>query len=328
METKRDVKIKTYTPEERAERRRRSSVVKSREEVLQYLVGDTDDASEASWMEDLRAQGIDVDEFLEVEAPAHEKMQKRLSIQRRLSVLEIADRPERRSILKSLRFQELSPKELVEVDSKNYNWNATNRQTIEKNRAWALEMARKRAAEMAADPELGFTLTPAPASASPVETPAAYPKVPPPEIRPFPPLGPADFETVVPPTPRELGTPPPACPVRPINLVSTVPRQGGIATGVVDDAGAEALAPDAMVVVCEPCGARLRCPRRVSLARCGKCKKVVPACPAEDRANGSYPATPLPWPAQGFPSRRAASEKLDVVREFPDQSRHNRSSVL
>ena len=61
MEKKRDVKIKTYTPEERAERRRRSSVAKSREEVLQYLVGDTDDASEASWMEDLRAQGIDVD---------------------------------------------------------------------------------------------------------------------------------------------------------------------------------------------------------------------------------------------------------------------------
>ena len=62
---------RTYTPEERAERRRRSSSY-SRE--VKQLIDDVDegdnDSDTASWVKDLREQGVDVDEFLSTAFPS------------------------------------------------------------------------------------------------------------------------------------------------------------------------------------------------------------------------------------------------------------------
>jgi len=58
--------VKTYTPEERAERRRRSSV---KREIKPLIDDEEDEESEASWIADLRAQGVDVAEFLSEALP-------------------------------------------------------------------------------------------------------------------------------------------------------------------------------------------------------------------------------------------------------------------
>jgi len=58
--------VKTYTPEERAERRRRSS---QKREIKPLIDDEEDEESEASWIADLRAQGVDVAEFLSEALP-------------------------------------------------------------------------------------------------------------------------------------------------------------------------------------------------------------------------------------------------------------------
>ena len=58
--------VRTYTPEERAERRRRSSV---KRESKPLIDDEEDEESEASWIADLRAQGVDVAEFLSEALP-------------------------------------------------------------------------------------------------------------------------------------------------------------------------------------------------------------------------------------------------------------------
>ena len=58
--------VRTYTPEERAERRRRSSV---KREIKPLIDDEEDEESEASWIADLRAQGVDVAEFLSEALP-------------------------------------------------------------------------------------------------------------------------------------------------------------------------------------------------------------------------------------------------------------------
>ena len=60
--------VRTYTPEERAERRRRSS---QKREIKPLIDDEEDDdeESEASWIADLRAQGVDVAEFLSEALP-------------------------------------------------------------------------------------------------------------------------------------------------------------------------------------------------------------------------------------------------------------------
>ena len=71
--------VRTYTPEERAERRRKSSVRRANsnsnaqafvdlQSTLTLDAGD-DESAEASWIADLRAQGVDVDEFLTAALP-------------------------------------------------------------------------------------------------------------------------------------------------------------------------------------------------------------------------------------------------------------------
>jgi hypothetical protein len=69
--------VRTYTPEERAERRRKSSErrANSNSNAQAFVdlqstldVGD-DESAEASWIADLRAQGVDVDEFLTAALP-------------------------------------------------------------------------------------------------------------------------------------------------------------------------------------------------------------------------------------------------------------------
>mmetsp|Transcript_23309 Transcript_23309/g.49856 ORF Transcript_23309/g.49856 Transcript_23309/m.49856 type:complete len:361 (-) Transcript_23309:399-1481(-) len=63
--------VKSYTPQERAERRRRSSQ-KSTNRPLVEDVGEDEAqsaAGEASWIADLRAQGVDVEEFLQSAIP-------------------------------------------------------------------------------------------------------------------------------------------------------------------------------------------------------------------------------------------------------------------
>ena len=63
--------VRTYTPEERAERRRRSS---SYSRDVKQLIDDVDegdnDSDTASWVKDLREQGVDVDEFLSTAFPS------------------------------------------------------------------------------------------------------------------------------------------------------------------------------------------------------------------------------------------------------------------
>ncbi|KAL7462688.1 hypothetical protein ACHAXS_003059 [Conticribra weissflogii] len=64
--------VRTYTPEERAERRRRSSSlhitgsidVRQRRSSITRVESSKSTNSEASWMKDLRAQGVDIAEFL------------------------------------------------------------------------------------------------------------------------------------------------------------------------------------------------------------------------------------------------------------------------
>jgi len=58
--------VRTYTPEERAERRRRSS---QKREIKPLIDEEEDEESEASWIADLRAQGVDVAEFLSEALP-------------------------------------------------------------------------------------------------------------------------------------------------------------------------------------------------------------------------------------------------------------------
>ena len=62
-----------YTPEERAERRRRSSERRFTTRPLldpdDVSLSDDGESDEASWIKDLRSQGVDVDDFLKAAFP-------------------------------------------------------------------------------------------------------------------------------------------------------------------------------------------------------------------------------------------------------------------
>lgn len=283
----------TYTPEERADRRRRSSEI----------------TNDESWMADLRAQGVDVEEFLTVpegidgsdrsgsaiskaacsvmSMPQHKEI-----VERRFSQFMenayILDEATGDMVLNSLEDEnEKRWQKLVEDDSKNYKHESSTRKETEKNREWAKNMALKRAAEA------GYKIPQSSSNAQKdriVSQLTIHTRVKSPPKVSLPVLGEGDFDSVeMPPsTPQDLALPPPPLPHKLPDLVSMISTRcvDGIGEGIAVDGGfedaLETLDSESVIVSCirYDCGVYLRCSRGSSLVRCQRCNTVSPATPA------------------------------------------------
>lgn len=262
--------VKAYTPEERAERRRRSSQVRL---TNKPLIEEGDD--DASWIADLRALGVDVGEFLKATLPpavvsipdeqsdkeqsdvssSHSQSSpaRRLSQVQRDSLLsQFSDQPDANEKSKQ-RFSQFLDKSYVfdetmgdivinscedmsqkrwqkEVEEDSKNYNP-NSTTKEK-----IEQNKSWALKMARQrtAEAGYKPAPDTAQDSPSNKPI-YPKVRPPPTRPLPLIDEQDFDITEPPlNPRELGISPPSLPHQLVDLVPKVSRSvEGIVDGIV-----------------------------------------------------------------------------------------------
>mmetsp|Transcript_9760 Transcript_9760/g.17689 ORF Transcript_9760/g.17689 Transcript_9760/m.17689 type:complete len:322 (+) Transcript_9760:155-1120(+) len=304
--------VRTYTPQERDARRRQSVAMRNIQPVTQDDGGGDDD--EESWIADLRAQGVNVSDFLKVTAPPEiidipdevpvGRLMSRLSIlslnsdradvsvngrnKRFTQFLDKAyvfDETVGDMVIKS--FEDMSKKRWqreVEEDSKTFDPNSTTEEKIQQNKEWALKMARRRAAKAGHN-------DPAPKPSedrSDSSNQNIYPKVQPPSTIPLPKIDEKDFELSEPTLNRaELGITPPPLPHQLADLVPKGRRSKmeGIVDGLVFEGTYEEVLescdPETMVVTCinPDCNSYLHCSRESSLVRCGRCKSVSPACP-------------------------------------------------
>ena len=312
------VKLKTYTPEERALRRSGTSIITERP----ILTNATEDFNE-SWFDDLRDQGVDIEEFLkdviepggdtDDDASASSEVH---SVIRRMSRLSKTQQQEliRRITLSTdneavkQRFSSffgqtyeydpvtgapvlLSAEEVekrkwekeVEEDCKHFDPKGTSAETREKNRQWAIEMARKHVVAAGFEPEVDYEDTPVDTSPSDIETDIPQP----PPIDPLPlveelDLGPTPKRVL---GPRSIGIMPPSLPHKLTDVIPKLSRSdiAAISSGIVVDGSLEdgwaTCDASTMVVSCinEECVSYLRCPRFASLVRCSSCNTVSPA---------------------------------------------------
>ncbi|KAL3791898.1 hypothetical protein HJC23_010758 [Cyclotella cryptica] len=180
------VTIKTYTPEERDQRRRRTSIV-----LDSPAVNDNENLDfNESWFEDLRAEGIDIDEFLkDVIPPSAEtsgdasrdssNIFRRMSKQQQAQLFRrISSSSTSRESVKqrlssffgqSYEFHPVtgeamlrSPEEMEEKnwqrereeDSRYFDPQATSSERRVRNKQWAIDMALRRVAEAGFEPEV------------------------------------------------------------------------------------------------------------------------------------------------------------------------------
>ncbi|KAL7540526.1 hypothetical protein ACHAWF_006705 [Thalassiosira exigua] len=309
--------VKTYTPEERAERRRRSS----QKRTTKPLIKAGDEECDASWIVELRAQGVDVDDFLQAAVPeivsipceqsdkecdrslpSVQESAKDLPREAQRSAVhldsEISDVSER----VKQRFSQFMDKSYIfdeavgdvvmrsleqtsqarwdrerKEDSKNYDPSGTTEEKIRQNREWALSRALRRTGERQCNESHESTASP---------EKAIHPKVHPPPTPPLPKIDEKDLDLSEPMlNPRDLGIFPPPLPYKLIDLVPKGTRSvGGIADGIVTNNNHEgelSFDSESMVVFCTnaQCASQLICSRGASLVRCKNCDTVSPACP-------------------------------------------------
>lgn len=310
--------VRHYTPEERAERRRRSSVKKDITPLVDDDGGDGDLG--ASWMADLRSQGVDVEEFLKAARPdtrgggsnrslGGSEGSKRIPTARESSIQSLMSNQSgtdgsssslarnkssfhgKSDDMAKKAVEKMSDEQWQEVvgeDSRSYDPSHTSEEEIKQAREWAIKMAHKRAAQAGFKPATETNATTDDDSSSMSANKTQYPKIGPPPIQPLPPLDEDDFNSVSEPplNPKELGIFPPSLPH---SLSDLVPKASKKSSGIVDGLVIhgtsqevwESCDSDSMVALCtnDQCNAFLYCPRNSSLIRCEKCNAVSPACP-------------------------------------------------
>ncbi|KAL3790730.1 hypothetical protein ACHAWO_013549 [Cyclotella atomus] len=321
------VKLKSYTPEERAERRKRTSIIER-----PALTNATEDFDE-SWFHDLRHQGVDIEEFLkDVIEPCADgdvddsstssdvqgvtKRLSRLSVHQKHQLMRKLSSFTDNTVVKD-RFSSffgqsyeydpitgepvlLSVEEIqkrkwekeVEEDSRHFDPKGSSAEARERNKQWAIEMARKHVIAAGFEPEIHEEVNSDDCSQPEIETEMPAP----PPAEPLPPveelnLGPKPETSL---GPRSIGITPPLFPHK---LTDIIPKHDlsdlvGIPTGAVVDGslgdGWTSCDATTMLVSCmnDECTSYLRCPRFTSLVRCSVCNAVSPA-------------TCLPLPDQG-----------------------------
>jgi hypothetical protein len=272
-----------------------------------------------SWLGDLQKQGIDIDEFLNDVVPTasgDNSSSEPSSVLRRMSQDQRTALMERLSSVSSISsalknqfssfygqsyelhpttgdvvFQ--SPEDMerkkwekeVEEDSRNFDPNGISVQNRERNRQWAISMARSRVAEAGFEPEKDEEEEEIVQSESAIETDIPLP--PPPD--PLPPV--EEFNLASPHEtslgPQNIGIRPPSLPHKLSDVIPKLSRfdlvgitNGAVVNGSLEEAWATCDS-NTMIVSCinndlEKCDSFLRCPRVASLVRCPRCKTVSP----------------------------------------------------
>eukprot|EP00571_Detonula_confervacea_P001559 CAMPEP_0172329476 /NCGR_PEP_ID=MMETSP1058-20130122/60902_1 /TAXON_ID=83371 /ORGANISM="Detonula confervacea, Strain CCMP 353" /LENGTH=354 /DNA_ID=CAMNT_0013046653 /DNA_START=182 /DNA_END=1246 /DNA_ORIENTATION=- len=249
----------TYTPEERDVRRRRSSGRR----IIRPLI----EEDEASWITDLRAQGVDVDDFLKAAFTPPEvidvsdeqsnnlsdnsseriqgRLPRRLSQGERLSIISrFSDHPDVNDEAKE-RFSQLleipydidkNTSDLVTKSLEEMSQERWHREVEEDSKNYdpsstteeKIQQNKEYALNMALQRAAEAGLKPAPESSSTSSAKSIYPKLDPPETQPLPPIDEDDFNISEPPlNPQELGFFPPSLPHQLIDLVPKATRARG-----------------------------------------------------------------------------------------------------
>ncbi|KAL7475468.1 hypothetical protein ACHAW6_001381 [Cyclotella cf. meneghiniana] len=261
------VTIKTYTPEERDKRRRRTSVVHDRPAVNK----NDDHDFNGSWFEDLCAEGIDIDEFLKDVIPSSAdnsddsfrdpskivfqgmSLEQQVQLVRRISLSSTSSESLKQRISsffgQSYDFDPLtgeailqSPEDTEErkwqrdmkEDSRYFDPKATSSERREQNKQWAIEMALRRISEAGFKPEgEEEEIVKSDPSDDFIETNLP----PPPPIQPIPPIEEFNLDSTAKGSlgPRNIGVFPPSLPH---NIREVIPKLSrfdlvGISDGVI-----------------------------------------------------------------------------------------------
>jgi hypothetical protein len=267
------VKLKTYTPEERAQRRRRTSAINERSPSTNT----TEDFDE-SWFHDLRHQGVDIEEFLkDVIEPSFNNYDddtastssEVTSVVRRMSRLSKHQQEEfMRKVTMSTKDESVrerfssffgqtyeydnvtgEPVLLTAEDIEKRKWekekkedsryfepNGTSAKDREQKRQWAIDMARKHVAEAGFEVDVEDQEN-AVIDCSSLDAETDMP--PPPQMEPLPPVEELDLgpEPEISLGPRNIGILPPPLPHKLADLIPKLSRLDviGITNGIVVD---------------------------------------------------------------------------------------------
>jgi hypothetical protein len=261
---------RTYSAEERAARRRKSSNLSSIDGISssRFLRSGTD------------SLGIRLSSL----ATASEASKKRFSIEDEFySINPITGLPVMNSIEDMQRRRWEKEKE---DDSLKFDPDGTSEAQRQQNYEWAIKMCQEEVGQ------LQHQVIEQQEESCPdvVEDAETYPKCDPPPSQPLPPLDQLNLDQNPTTDPRELGFLPPSLPHSFLDIVPKWSRErvGGIFDGELVygtyEEGIESCDPQTRIVYCvnareNNCGCLLRCNRSASLVRCPKCNTVSPAGP-------------------------------------------------
>jgi hypothetical protein len=173
-----------------------------------------------------------------------------------------------------------------EDDSLKFDPDGTSEEQRQRNYEWAIKMCKEEVGELQQQ-VVEQQDESCPAAVEDTET---YPKCDPPPTQPLPPLDQLNLDQNPTTNPRELGFLPPSLPHSFLDIVPRWSRErvGGISDGELVygtyEEGIESCDPHTRIVYCvnareNNCGCLLRCDRSASLVRCPKCNTVSPAGP-------------------------------------------------
>mmetsp|Transcript_14831 Transcript_14831/g.22813 ORF Transcript_14831/g.22813 Transcript_14831/m.22813 type:complete len:272 (-) Transcript_14831:12-827(-) len=174
----------------------------------------------------------------------------------------------------------------LEDDSLKFDPDGTSEEQRQKNHDWAINLCKEHVGQ-----EQQKVIERQNGSANSIEdAEETYAKCDPPPTQPLPPLDQLNLDQNPTTNPRELGFLPPSLPHSFLDIVPKWSRDrvGGISNGELVygtyEEGIESCDPNTRIVYCvnsreNNCGCLLRCNKSASLVRCPKCNTVSPAGP-------------------------------------------------
>ncbi|KAL7491345.1 hypothetical protein ACHAWT_001875 [Skeletonema menzelii] len=178
----------------------------------------------------------------------------------------------------------------MEDDSLKFDPDGTSEEKRKQNYEWAINLCKEHVDQMQQQQHQQPTITPQDDSIDNIEDEKTYAKCDLPPTQPLPSLDQLNLFENPTTNPRELGFLPPSLPHSFLDIVPKWSRDrvGGISNGELVygtyEEGIESCDPNTRIVYCvnsreNNCGRLLRCNKSASLVRCPRCNTVSPAGP-------------------------------------------------